>query len=72
MSLKFSAPFQKSSKTNHTSIESLNVGIFGSGKKQGVAPSLSWPHPPDWKSNNFIKTHLEPSMIDLSPIQKLV
>ena len=37
-----------------------------------VARSYWWPHPPDWKRTNIIKTHLEPLMIDLLPISKLL
>ena len=70
--LKFLAPFQKSSKTNYTSIESPNIELFESGKKLGVAPSWRWPHPLDWKSNNFTKIGLEPSMTSLTPISKLI
>ena len=45
--LKFLAPFQLSSKTNYTSIESSILELFESGKKLGLAPSWAKPHPPD-------------------------
>ena len=46
--------------------------LLESGKKLGVAPFWWWPCPPDWKSTNVIKTHLEPLLIDLLPISKLL
>ena len=70
--LKFPASFKKNSKTSYTSIESPNIELFESGKKLGVAPSWRWSHPLDWKSNNFTKIGLEPSMTSLTPISKLI
>ena len=70
--LKFLPSFQRNSETNYTSIESPIIELLESGKKLGVAPFWWWPCPPDWKSTNIIKTHLEPLMIDLLPISKLL
>ena len=65
-------PLQKISETNDTSFESPTIEFFESGKKLGVASSWEWPRPSNWKSNTFTKTHLEPLMIELLSILKLL
>ena len=57
---------------NYMPFGSPDIELLESGKKLGVAPFWWWPCPPDWKSTNVIKTHLEPLMIDLLPISKLL
>ena len=65
-------PLQKISETNDTSFESPIIEVFESGKKLGVASSWEWPRPSNWKSNTFTKTRLEPPMIELPLILKLI
>ena len=41
------------------------------GKKLGVVSSWGWPHPPNWKSTTFTKTHVE-TLMKFSPFSKLL
>ena len=68
----FWQPSQRSSETNDTSFESPNNKLLESGKILGVASFWGWLRPLNWKSTTFTKTRVEPVMIEILPVSRLI
>ena len=59
-------------ETNLKSLEGPNIELFESEKGLSVASSWGAQRPSNGKSTTFTKSYLEPSIIEILPISKLV